>query len=247
MQRVSSKPNSLRPLQKTILRYFISFRFLTSKQLTLLLGYAHRTNARRLLRELELKNTIQVVSSIHASYAPKIYCLSPDAKPYITALTNYPPYYVRWLYKEKSKSPTFVRHHEVLLGTFLYYRNKPLGKNIQQLFLTTYDMGGLPFIKDSKADALIKESDGVTITYTLIYIVDPGLSRQKKYYLVSTISDYYYDQNWQGHMTGDFPRVLFICPSKGIVEKLKKIVNESELDDDQLHIMFSLYQDFRIT
>lgn len=225
--------------QTLILQHLLKFRFLTSTQIQQLLklNSLHSTN-----HHLTKLSRQQIIGSLYSrkietAFLPAIYYLKSAS---IKQLNITDKKIIKRIYKEKSRSKTFI-DHSVLIADFYIYLNSDSIKNKQTLnFFTKTDLVFYNYIIHPLPDAYFVRTDKKgNIKRYFLEIIDENAPRFSIRKRIDQYNNYIENKTFENATGYEFPTILFICPNNTISNYLKKyfekIWDESNFDDISIH------------
>ena len=231
---VKQKTTTIQPL---ILQYLLRFRFLTSTQIQKLLqlNSLHATN-----HHLTKLSRQQLIGSLYSrtkelSFQPAIYYLK-SASLKLLEITDQK--IIKKIYREKSKSKTFINHSLLVADYFIYLNNDSIKTKKSLNFFTKTDLVPYFYLVHPLPDAYITRTDKNTKRYFLEIIDEnsPKFSIRKR---IDQYNNYIENKTFEKNTGYIFPTILFICPNQAINNYLKKyfekIWDESNFDEISIH------------
>jgi len=233
---VKQKTTTIQPL---ILQYLLRFRFLTSIKIQKLLqlNSLHSTNYYliKLIRQ-------QLIGSLYSrtkeqSFQPAIYYLKSAS---IKQLNITDKKIIKRIYKEKSKSKTFI-DHSILIADYYIFLNNDSIKTKQTLnFFTKSDLLPHNYLIHPLPDAYFSRVDKKeNIKRYFLEIIDENSPRFSIRKRIDQYNNYIENKTFEKATGYKFPTILFICPNQTINNYLKKyfekIWDESNFDEISIH------------
>lgn len=224
-------------IQPQILQYLLRFRFLTSTQIQKLLQLNSLHSANYYLTKLSRQQTIGSLYSRtkELSFQPAIYYLKTAG---LKQLEINDQKIIKKLYKEKSKSKTFINHSLLIANYFIYLKNDSIKTNQSLNFFSKNDLLPYQYLIHPLPDAYITRTDKNTKRYFLEIIDEnsPRFSIRKR---IDQYNNYIENKTFEKNTGYIFPTILLICPNQTINNYLKKyfekIWDESNFDEISIH------------
>ena len=216
---VKQKTTTTQPL---ILQYLLRFRFLTTTQIQQLLklNSLHSTNYH--LTKLSREQTIgsHYSRTKEKAFQPAIYYLKSAG---IKQLKLTDKRIIKRIYKEKSKSKTFI-NHSILIADYYIILNDDSIKTEQVLkFFTKTDLLPHSYLIHPLPDAYFVRIDkNENIKRYFLEIIDEGAPRFSIRKRIDQYNNYIENKNFETATGYNFPTILFISPNKTINNYLKK-------------------------
>jgi len=233
---VKQKTSTIQPL---ILQHLLRFRFLTSIQIQKLLqlNSLHSTN-----HHLIKLSRQQTIGSLYSrtqkiAFQPAIYYLKSAS---IKQLNITDKKIIKRIYKEKSKSKTFIDHSTLIANYYIYLNNDSIKTKQTLNFFTKSDLLPHNYLIHPLPDAYFSRVDKKeNIKRYFLEIIDEGAPRFSIRKRIDQYKNYIENKSFETATGYNFPTILFISPNKTINNYLKKyfekIWDESNFDEISIY------------
>lgn len=196
--------------QKQIIFHLYKFRYLRIDQLQTLFNHKDPHRVKEWIKDLENKKYISIIKDPKDQTKPYIMCLSQQARHILKEDTDVDKNFLKWLYKEKSKSEEFINRNLFIVNSYLYFeKNKK--KNSEINFFTKQDLKGYDYFPDPMPDAYIDIEEGNKNNRYFLDFFDDGIPDGNLRYRVRYYFKYWESGSWQKNTdNAPFPTILFI-------------------------------------
>jgi hypothetical protein len=240
------------PRQQDILKLLYQHRFLNRIQIQALLGNKDHKNVNEWLADLREKDYVEWVYSTGYSERtkPAIYFTGINGVRYLKTREDCAPQLVRRLYREKSRSTSFITSC-LLLGDYAVTLRAQSTGGVSYDFATSSDFANpgskyhllsrtswqLLFIKHKVSD-----DDEITTRF-LLEILDQTMPLYRIKKRLRDNVAFYFSGDWEKKTRTPFPVLLFVCPALPQLISLKRYTKwllKKDDDPKDLHIRFTI-------
>jgi hypothetical protein len=215
-----NKLSNITDKQQDILKLLYCFRFLKRSQIQQLLNHKDYKTVNLWLKDLIEKEYIQ---KRDIKFPYKIaYHLAPNGINYFKKDLEYESKLLQKYYREQDRSLSFISSSLLISDIYLDLKSRDNEKVKFKVYIKS------DYTSHDNADFLLALKPSAYISQTTVY--------EAKEYFVELISDqpkerlrqriknylyFYQGMEWQEETGNEFPTILFICPSKEVLEHVK--------------------------
>jgi hypothetical protein len=202
----------LTPKQTQILLLLYKFRFLHTYQLQHLLNHKNSNRIKVWLKELTEKEYLKrdyIQNTMIKK--PAIYSLTIKSRELLKTRKECEIVVLNKIYREKTRSITFVDHCILIADIFLILQAQTLEKFY---FATKNNLTGYDYFPSPLPDAYIVFKKSQKIERYFLEVIDDNLPRFALRGKIQRYIDYYQSEKWEEHTEKQFPSILIICPTE---------------------------------
>jgi hypothetical protein len=245
------------PRQQDILKYIYRHRFLNRVQIQALLGNKDYKNVNEWLADLREKQYLDWIYSTDYTERrkPAVYFIGINGIRYLKTQSDCVPELVRRLYRDKSRSSSFITSC-LLLGDCAVTLQTSRPDGVTYDFATQSDFAKpgskyhvladnncqLLFIKHKPVDQAAETGEDEAISRSMLQIVEENLPDYRAKKRIRDCILFYNSGDWERATEVPFPDALFLCHTLPQLITLKRyagyLLNEADRPDG-LHIKFS--------
>jgi hypothetical protein len=230
---------SLTPQQKDIIQFTFSFRYINRSHYQTYLKHKNPRHTNRLLKKLtelkylkKVKDSIDYPSSYQLLATPSVFCLGGKGIKVMAAIRHQDPKELRNRYKDSKRSQTFGDHHLLLTSIYIELLQQSRHENNTLTFQTRQDYEEGSVLQYLHPDAYIVQTSENTTQTFLIDIIDPTTPTFVMKRMVRAYIKAFVNNTLESETGGDFPIILYICPTPSIQTDFTKYIRRTLKADD---------------
>lgn len=251
-KRYNMQPPNITNKQQEIPSLLGKLRFLNRFHFQLLLKHKDKRRINKWLKDLTKKNYIVNISDTNDNHVvreenePAIYRIGLNGIRFLKTQDKFSARLIKNLYRENERSAAFINQCLLLADIYLTLQNQDKNGVVYTATIARdFVDSNSPFHFLTELNpqmCFVKQERHKEKKYYLLEVFAPTLPNFSVKKRLKTYIEFFWSNEWENNIDGNFPIILLVCPTKPKLKSAKlttKKLFEEEQDPEGLHIRFT--------